>query len=424
MRRLLPPLLLLLLLLPATGADGAWRAPCRPGDDKGPKCTWWAAKATFVADGDTIKARIPDLGETKYVRIVGLNAMELRVYSRKAGRRRGDCHSRAATAFVDRYVKRSKRRIRLSAQRPRSNSRGRPYRTVWVRSESKWVDLAALELQAGLALWLPNNTEWVHNREYATYARQAAVEQRELYNPTACAPGPNDDVPLSVNVNWDAPGNDHKLRNGEWLDVRNLGTRDIGLGGWFVRDSFLRRDEGQRKPGHVFPAGTVLPAGKTIRVRMGCGDDRAFSFHWCQPSSVFENVSGARRGIGDGGYLFDPDGDLRASFIYPCAAACTNVAYTRVRIVAHPRRPERMTVVNTSSAPVDLSYQTLKYRNRGRRNQYVFQKLFPAGTVLQPGRRKSWRPRGNRFRDSGGVVELRTLDNNFTACVDWGSKRC
>jgi hypothetical protein len=34
------------------------------------------------------------------------------------------------------------------------------------------------------------------------------------------------------------------------------------------------------------------------------------------------NPAGAPRYMGDGGFLFDPDGDLRAWDMYPCRYAC------------------------------------------------------------------------------------------------------
>ena len=39
---------------------------------------------------------------------------------------------------------------------------------------------------------------------------------------------------------------------------------------------------------------------------------------------MFENVTIGPPRLGDGGYLFDPDGDLRASMIYPCLVACAH----------------------------------------------------------------------------------------------------
>ncbi len=47
-----------------------------------------------------------------------------------------------------------------------------------------------------------------------------------------------------------------------------------------------------------------------MRVRVGRGDGDG-DFHWGLDEPVFENVH-PDRGMGDGGYLFDPDGDLRA----------------------------------------------------------------------------------------------------------------
>ncbi len=405
------------VLLPAT-AHAAWRAPCTPG---GPTCTWWNAKVNLVADGDTVRADIHGVGR-RDVRFTGINAMELSVYSHTASRRRGDCHGVAATNFVDRLIKGAKGRIRLAAQDPASASGHRLRRSVWVKQGGRYVDVAALELAAGHALWLPNGVEFAHNREYARLAAQAIAAQRALYDPDSCAAGPDDDVPLGVSVNWDADSNDEANLNGEWVDVRNRGTRDVDLSGWFVRDSWLRRDAGRREPGHVFAPGTVVPAGQSLRLRSGCGSDSALAQHWCQRGSVFENVTGAPRNLGDGAYLFDPDGDLRASFLYPCVAGCTDPAAGRVRVVAHPNRPEAMTVVNTSDAPVDLSDHVLKLRNRGRAGQYVISHQLDG--VLAPGDEVRWAPDGNRFADAGGVVELRTLDDQLTGCVSWGWGRC
>lgn len=419
MKRLLLPLLVL-LSFPATAA-AEWRAPCTPGKPDRPTCTWWNAKVTFVADGDTVRAAVHGVG-VRDIRFTGINAMELSVYSHRASRRRGDCHGVAATNLVDRLVSRTHGRVRLAAQSASSASGRRLRRSVWVQSGGRLVDVAALELQQGHALWLPNGVEFAHNREYATLAAQAAAAQRNLYDPDACGAGPDDDVPLTVTANWDADSNDERNLNGEWVDVRNRGARPVSLAGWFVRDSWLRRDAGRREPGHVFGTGTVVGPGQTLRLRVGCGSDSVLEQHWCQRGSVFENVTDTPRNLGDGAYLFDPDGDLRASFIYPCLTGCADPAAGRVKLVAHPSRPEAMVVLNTSADPVDLSGHVLKYRNRGKANSYVFAK--DLGSVLEPGRSIRWTPDTDRFADAGGVVELRTLDDVLTDCVSWGSFRC
>jgi len=81
-----------------------------------------------------------------------------------------------------------------------------------------------------------------------------------------------------------------------------------------VRDSFNRR--------YTFGRQAVVPPGGSIRVRVGRGRDRANTFYWGLPDPIFENATRGRRGMGDGGYLFDPHGDLRAWHIYPCRVGC------------------------------------------------------------------------------------------------------
>jgi endonuclease YncB( thermonuclease family) len=412
-----------LALAAPPAAEAGFRAKCIPGEPS-PVCTWWSARVTFIADGDTIDARIEG-GRERHIRLTGINAMELRRYSKYPARRRGACHAREATALIERYIKRSRFRVRLAAQRASSRSGRRLRRSVWVRSGGRWRDLARIELAAGHALWLPASDEWAHNGEYALLAAAAVAARRNLYDPVFCGAGPDADVPLSIAVNWDADGNDEGSLNGEYADIRNGGGRPVSLAGWHFRDSFLRYHRGTRVPGFVFPAPAVVPAGGSLRLRAGCGESTARELHWCLDGTAFENVTGGPKLVGDGGYLFDPRGNLRATFLYPCVLGCVDAAAGRVRLDPHPNRPESMTIVNTSGAPVDLADHALKLRNRGRAGQYVFGHVFGPGSVLAPGGSFVYTPDApNRFSDNGGVIELRTLDDTLTACADWGFGRC
>jgi endonuclease YncB( thermonuclease family) len=423
LRLLLPFLVLAALVLPADHAQAAFRAKCVPGDAASPSCTWWNARVTFISDGDSIDARVGR--RVHQIRLTGINAMELQRYSKYPERRRGDCHGLEATAFIERYIKRSRFRIRLAAQRASSRSGRRLRRSVWVRSGGRWRDLARLELAAGHALWLPAKDEWAHNGEYARLAAGAVAARRNLYDPGFCGAGPDQDLPVSIAVHWDADGDDEGNLNGEYVDIRNGGSRPLSLAGWFFRDSFLRFQRGTRTPGFVFPAATVVPAGGSVRLRAGCGSSSARDLHWCLDGTAFENVTGGPRHVGDGGYLFDPRGNLRASFLYPCLVACADAAAGRVRLDPHPNRPEAITILNTSGRPVDLSDHILKLRNRGKAAQYVFGHVFGPGTELPAGGVLQYTPdTPNRFSDNGGVVELRTLDDSLTDCAAWGFGRC
>jgi endonuclease YncB( thermonuclease family) len=431
-------LALLALLAAAPAASGAWRAPCVPGA-KRPVCTWWRAKATFIADGDTIRARIAGIRGVSTIRFTGINAMELTRYSARASRRRGACHAVAATAVVQHAIRRAHGRIRLAAQRPASQTGGRVRRSVYARIGGAWVDVARLVLDRGLALWLPNPVEWAHNLEYRFVSDVSAALHRGLYDPVACGVGPDQDLPLSATVNWDANGNDERNLNGEWVEVFNGGARDLPLDGWWVRDSWL--DYGARHlPGYAFPAGARIPPGGAVRVHVGCGADTPTDFHWCRRSSAFENVTHDRRQLGDGGYLFDPQGDLRAAMIYPCLAPCRDPLQGAVRITVHPSAPELIRITNVGTGLVDLRPYLLELHVLGERDHFAWSERFGGGAQLAPGETMRISPGGRPaddtrlsrhlgrgayvLADRGGALDLRSYADAVVDCVSWGSGRC
>jgi endonuclease YncB( thermonuclease family) len=441
--RALAPLLALLTTALATtavvapSAGASWRAPCVPPSER-PTCSFWAARVTSVADGDTIRVRVADdPGRVRTIRFTGINAMEMTRYSSSPRRRRGACHALAATALVDRAVRQSGRTVWLSAQRASSHSGVRLRRSVWARVDGRRQDLSRMQLERGLALWLPNGREYAHNLEYRLLAQQAAHAGLGLYDPRACGAGPDEDVPLHVTVNWDADGNDRRRLNGEWIQVANRGARDLSLRGWWVRDSWLSYG-GHRVPGYAFPASARVPAGGSVRVHVGCGRDTATSFHWCRRTSAFENVTHDTRQMGDGAYLFDPDGDLRSSMIYPCAAPCGDPLQGAVRLSVDPTTPEWIGVTNVSGGVVDLQGYLLKLHLRGRADKFIWSRPFGA-TPLAPGETlRLWlqgrhddsrlvRHLGMRafvLADGGNVVSIQTYADALVACVAWGRSSC
>jgi endonuclease YncB( thermonuclease family) len=437
LRRLAPLLVAPIVILALTpAAQAAWRAPCVPGTAR-PACTFWTAKVMSVSDGDTIRVRLG--GAVRNIRFTGINAMELTRYSYTPSHRRGACHAAAAAAVVDRAVRASGRVVRLAAQRSSSHSGARLRRTVFARVGGRWQDVGRMEMQRGLALWLPNGAEYAHNLEYRLLAEQAAAQRRGMYDPRSCGSGPDDDVPLQVSVNWDADGNDGRNLNGEWVEVRNRGARDVSLRGWWVRDSWLNYGA-HHVPGYPFPSWARVPAGGAVRVHVGCGADSATDLHWCQRTSAFENVTYDRRHIGDGGYLFDPQGDLRASMIYPCAAPCHDPLQGAVRLRVHPDGPEWIAVTNAGPSTIDLTGYLLKLHLRGKRDGFIFGLPFPTGTKLGPGDTlqlwlqgspRSDRPlvrhlamRDHMLADAGNAVSIRTAADAVVACTAWGDGSC
>ena len=298
----LAPLLALLCLLLAAPAAPAWTGSCR--GDGGPRCSFSTARVVHVHDGDTVEVR--QGGRNLRIRITGVQAMEMRVYSSIRSRRRGACHAVAATNRLEQLLGRSGRTVRLGAQDDQSRSGRRLRRTVAFRRDGRWVDAGGIMVGEGHVLWLSNPVEWAWNATYARLAEQAQARGTHLWNPDACGAGPG--TGLDVRVNWDAEGVDVENPNGEWIRVFNRSDRDIALGGWRVRDSALRE--------FAFPASAVARAGRALTVYVGRGQAGGDELFWGQRLPVFENVSGDGRGVGDGGYLFDPDGDLRAVEMY------------------------------------------------------------------------------------------------------------
>ena len=420
---LLAPCLALLALALLPACAGAWSAPCAPGG--GPRCEWWSARTTFIADGDTIRVQVGGRPET--IRFTGINAMELHRYSKYASRRRGDCHGVEATAVVERAIRASHGEVRLAAQHASSRTGHRLRRSVWAKVDGSWQDLSRLELERGLVLWLPNEDEWAHNRDYHELAEKAARERRGLYDPAACGRGPDQDLPISVVVNWDADGADSANLDDEWADIVNGGPRPLRLGGWWFRDSWLNVDRRTGRPGYSFPSSAVVPAGGRLRLHMGCGHDTASSLHWCQHSTVFENVTIGPPELGDGGYLFDPDGDLRASMIYPCLVACTDPLLGKVELQVHASAPEAVLLRNTSDEAIDVAGYILRLGVRGSRESFVFSEhLPPSSTIPLHGVRDLTPDRGGGygFADGGGVMQLVTPDDIVIACDAWGYGRC
>src|SRR5688500_8743256 len=166
-------------------AASARRGPCIPGQKK-PTCRIWTGKVKPVDDGDTINVDIAgDLTSRRLkVRLIGVQAMELRSYSRYHGRS-GECHAVEAAERVEQLLAPAHGRVRVAAisAHSRSGGRGRLRRSIAVKRHGGWVDVGEVLLREGLALWFPNAVEWAWNGKYARLAEEAARRGVGIWNP-------------------------------------------------------------------------------------------------------------------------------------------------------------------------------------------------------------------------------------------------
>ncbi len=406
---------------PAAAATG----PCLPDYPSGSSCTVWKGKVRDVGDGDTLDADIPGdgLGGVLRVRIIGIQAMEQTSY--RASQRAGDCHAVDATKRLEQLVRRSKKRIRVASLYPESRSRGRRLRSIAIRYKGRWRDVGRILISEGHALWWPGRSEDASNVRYSVLTQRAAAAGRGLFSPNACGIGPNEGHPLKLWVNWDADGPDGDNVNGEWVRVRNLDpVNALPLTGWYLRDSLLRR--------FTFPPGTVLAPGASATVYAGQGANFESEFFWNQLSPVFENVTRDDRGIGDGAYLFDPQGDVRASMIYPCRLGCADPNAGLVSMDADPKRNEVVEIRNNATSPIALENYLLK--------SPPYSYAFAPGTVLGPGETmrvytqgdpaadtplvKHWGMTGEILDNGGDSATLVSYTDVGLACTAWGSRSC
>jgi endonuclease YncB( thermonuclease family) len=311
--------LLALVLAPAAHAlPGQGSCTLQPGS---PPCLTWTGKVTWISDGDTVDVDVDGDGTRKpvTVRLIGIQAMEQSRYSAVASRRRGDCHAVAATDRLEKLLRRSHMRVRLAAQDPNAMSFGRPWRNVAVRVRGHWRDAGRILLREGLVLAMPNAIEYAWNHDYELISEQAAARRAGLFDDHSCGAGPSAGAQLSLRLTWSGHVPRYATENlnvdDESVEIDNPGASDVPLGGWWVRDSGLRR--------YTFPAGAVVPAGGSVTLFVGSGQDTPTRFFWGLPSSIFGDFSDDGRWLGDGAYLFDPQGDLRVESMYPCLVACS-----------------------------------------------------------------------------------------------------
>jgi endonuclease YncB( thermonuclease family) len=412
------------LILPASTAQ-AKSGPCLPDYPHGAQCHVWNGKVRYVDDGDTLDADVPKdgLGGLLRVRIIGIQAMEQTSY--RAAQRRGDCHAVEATLRLEQLVKKSKGKIRVSSLYPESRSRGRRLRSIAVRRGGRWRDVGRILVSEGLALWWPGQAEDASNARYAILSQKAAAAHRGLFAPSACGLGPSEGQPIGVYAQWDADGNDREDVNGEYVKIRNYDPNNwLALDGWYLRDSGLRR--------FTFPAGAAVAPNSSVTVYAGEGENGGGDYYWGLTAPVFENATKDNPAMGDGAYLFDPQGDIRAWMIYPCKVGCTNPAQGQIALATQPRKDEWISVTNTGGSALDMEPYVLKTP--------PYSYAFPTGTVLGPGQTirvhtqgdpaedtatdKYWGMTGQILDNSGDVASLDTYNDIRIACTAYGSKSC
>lgn len=409
---------------PAAAADGPPLARGESIRDRG--------YAAMVVDGDTLRfahTRNRTTDNYQVIRLLGVQTPEK--LPGASGCEGPEAHQFLRDAIEGRPV------VLASSSDSRSSIRNRRQRTVYVRmDDGRWIDASALMLSAGYGQWMPKKIEPVHNLEYRKLFDAARARGTNMWNPEYCGPGPSANLRLVIQP--DPVGVDDRRLNKEYVAIVNDGVERVDLSGWVIRDGSL---DWLR-----LPAGTGVDPAAVLTIRSGSGRNTASTVYWSRRSPVWANFTTAagtrtRFGfIGDGAYLIDPVGNVRASKVYPCLGSCPDPARDSLvisKVDYDPPGDER-------GKP---NSEHIRIKNRGATTLSLFGYEIRAGgfgyefgqyDTLAPGADLTIRLGVGRsttairhlglsrasLANSGDRVLLRSFDGARLDCRAWGKKRC
>ena len=207
--------------------------------------------------------------------------------------------------------------------------------------------------------------------------------------------------------------------------MTNTGPVAVPLDGWYLGNAGPKRERFR------FPPGTVIAPGESYTVHTGRGADAGGIYYRGLSHTLFENSANGG-GAGDGAYMIDPDGDVRAHTVYPCRVGCSDPNQGALRVQANPiRGPEYVLIRNVSGHDVDLHDYELRLPGA-----YAFgpDSVLPPGQTMQvfvkgsPSEDTRYVRHigydGAYLRDAGGAVAVTTFDEIALGCDSWGDGRC
>lgn len=103
-----------------------------------------------------------------------------------------------------------------------------------------------------------------------------------------------------VSIRYDPPGKDYRTNsqiNGEYVVVKNTGKTTLTLTGYQIRDAANHT--------FVFPKGTKIAPGKSLRIHSGKGTNTASKLFWKQGNFVWNNTGDTLRIYNNKGKLLE-----------------------------------------------------------------------------------------------------------------------
>lgn len=228
---------------------------------------------------------------------------------------------------------------------------------------------------------------------------------------------------IELTVNWDAAGDDTTNPNGEWVNLTNISTTSLDIGGFKLES-----------PPHSYtvPTGTKIAAGARLRVYVGTGSATATALYWGKSSGFLDNG-------GDIVRLRDRTGRVVRSFEYPCAGVCgpppapfviDEVRANAAGADATNPNGEWIRIRNVSTRTLDLrDWQILA--GTKQLNPTASRTVAPGGVItvyIGPGTNSTtsmyWQQSSGILANEGGDVRLLSPHRDLADCAAWGTGSC
>jgi endonuclease YncB( thermonuclease family) len=294
-------------------------------------------------------------GDTTHVKTTKNTLMEIRniglqTPERKKGSNPAQCGADAAYENFKALMPEEITIVQLRSLADSTNGWGggaRPLRSVYKLNNATGafdIDVQAEQIKAGWSMWWPLAAEWAHNKEYLDLMNDARARGVGIWNPNLCGASPGG-VP-SIWFSQDAPAIDgvSEPAFGEYVILKNETSSAMDLTNWSLRNNslnfFWSNSRGWMQGLNKFGSMVLQPGEHRIiyldnpnNYELSSTEYRYFNWgHSPGPQITNGSVSASfspNYAHGEGIYLQDPRGNIRASMVNPCSssAMCSTPAW-------------------------------------------------------------------------------------------------
>lgn len=249
-----------------------------------PKTSFVQGEPAFVSkviDGDTIVT-----SNNQKIRYIGVNAPE-----------KGQPMSNDSTSLNQKLV--LGKNIRLEFDVVKNDKYGRMLAYVFVQNDFINLDI----VKNGLAVSETVQPNIMYQDKFLQAQKEARGNCLGIWA-GLCSKNTQESCVRIKSINANAPGDDSKNKNGEWIEVLNQCSSGVQMKNWLIKDNSASNK--------YYFKDFVLESNHSIRIYSGCGKDTKAQLFWQCPEQKYA----VWNNLGDHAFLYDEDGSLVSDYSY------------------------------------------------------------------------------------------------------------